>query len=81
MSCTIFVQPTDDVVAVLPQPRQLRRAARRHVQDVPHVLIRALETAEPDNSRVMLLQLGLFISAANQLIGEVVQSLLRPSPG
>ena len=50
VSCTIFVQPTDDVVTVLPQPRQLRRAARRHVQDVPHVLIRALETAEPDNT-------------------------------
>ena len=50
VSCTIFVQPTDDVVAVLPQPGQLRRAARRHVQDVPHILIRALETAEPDNT-------------------------------
>ena len=39
---------TDDVVTELPEPRQLRRAVRAHVQDVPHILIGSLETAEPE---------------------------------
>ena len=41
------VPHTDNVVAELSEAGQLRGAVGTHVQDVPHILIGSLETAEP----------------------------------
>jgi len=38
----------DDVVRELSEPSEFSRAARRHIKDMPHILISTFEGAEPD---------------------------------